>query len=101
VQYTIPCSSAQVPGEAPPQADSREEQVPVPAPATPGKYHIVVILQYRKVDQYLLDYLFGEGKITAPVTELTRATATVEVKGKDQAAVLSPNREAQVADTSR
>ena len=68
------------PGAAGP--DQREEKLNVPPIADPGQYHITVILQYRKVDQYLLNYLFGENKLTAPVTELTRATATVRVKSK-------------------
>ena len=59
----------------------------LPSPAAPGKYQIVVMLQYRKIDQYLLNFLLGEGKLTSPVTEIARATATVEVKAKEQAAL--------------
>ncbi len=82
VEYSMQCSAAMVkqPGAAGP--DQREEKLNVPPIADPGQYHITVILQYRKVDQYLLNYLFGENKLTAPVTELTRATATVRVKSK-------------------
>ncbi len=50
-------------------------------PRTPGRYHITAILQYRKVDQFLINYLLGEDSgLTAPVVELTRAETTVEVK---------------------
>jgi hypothetical protein len=56
---------------------------PVAAPSRPGKYHIVVALNYRKIDQYLLNFLFGEkNKLTSPVTEIARTTATVLVQDK-------------------
>lgn len=53
----------------------------VPAPARPGPYRIDVSLQYRKVDQFLLNYLLGEtNTLTAPVTEIARTTLTVNVE---------------------
>jgi hypothetical protein len=67
-------------------AEPREEKLQVPPPSALGKYQVTVILQYRKIDQFLLNYLLGEGKVTAPVTELTRAAATVLVKPKDRVA---------------
>ncbi len=81
VQYSIPCSSALVesPGKYVPDG-VRREQMDVPGPKSPGKYHISVMLQYRKIDQFLLNYLMGENKLTAPVTEIGRASATVTVK---------------------
>jgi hypothetical protein len=46
----------------------------------PGRYHVVASLQYRKVDQYLINFLLGEDSgLTAPVVELNRTEATVEV----------------------
>jgi hypothetical protein len=37
-------------------------------------------LLYRKVDQFLVNYLMGEeAGITAPVVEIDRATATIDV----------------------
>ena len=61
-------------------------QIPAPAvipPAQTGEYHIAVALQYRKVDQFLLNYLFGEtNKLTAPVTEIARATTVVRVQSQ-------------------
>lgn len=87
VQFAIPCSGAiGTATHAPPPSDhpgSLEIPAPaVPAPPAPGDYRIAVSLQYRKVDQFLLNYLFGEtNRLTAPVTELARATAVVRVHG--------------------
>lgn len=91
VQYSIPCSGAQPGSETAAKADQHEAKVEVPSLTSPGRYHITVSLQYRKIDQFLLNYLLGEGKLTAPVTEIARATATVEVKVKQQAAL--PNQQ--------
>ncbi len=86
VKYTIPCPSTVVKTDPENIAGPREEQVEVPALGDSGAYDVTVILQYRKIDQYLLDFLLGEGKTTAPVTEITRATARVRV-GTSAAAV--------------
>ncbi len=92
VQFQIPCSGALAQdGTNAPIA--RADVFDVPAAAMPaltaaGEYRIVVALNYRKVDQFLLNYLLGEtNTLTAPVTEIARATATVKVKPKQQAAV--------------
>jgi hypothetical protein len=50
------------------------------SPAEPGTYKVTAILNYRKVDQFLLNYMFGEESgLTAPVIELSRDEATVRV----------------------
>ena len=80
VDFQIDCSAAVMgdPGEGDPG-----EAVPefrLTAPGTPGRYHVSAVLQYRKVDQFLLNFLLGEDSgITSPVTEITRAEGTVEV----------------------
>jgi hypothetical protein len=52
-----------------------------------GSYHIVTTLHYRKVDQFLLNYVLGEkAGVTAPVVDITSATATVVVRPKRVAA---------------
>ena len=95
VQFQIPCSGALAQdGTNAPAA--RPESFDVPSPAmpaleAPGEYRIAVALNYRKVDQFLLNFLLGEtNQLTAPVTEIARATATVKVKAKPQAAVSGP-----------
>ena len=73
----------------------------LPAPAQPGRYHITVTLQYRKVDQFLLNFLFGEtNQLTAPVTEIARGTATVFVKEKAAADAPAGKAAALAADRS-
>ena len=96
VTFQVPCSGALAQGgtNAPVSgADAFEVPAPVvPAPKAPGEYRIVVVLNYRKVDQFLLNYLFGEtNKLTAPVTEIARATAVVKVEQKQQAAIAVPS----------
>lgn len=92
VQFQIPCSGAlaQHGTNAPP---ARGDSFDVPAPDlpkldAPGEYRIEVSLNYRKVDQFLLNYLLGESnKLTAPVTQIAKATATVKVTPKQTAAI--------------
>jgi hypothetical protein len=39
-------------------------------------------LRYRKADQYLLNFIFGEKSgLTAPITEMTTVTRTIRVEG--------------------
>lgn len=46
----------------------------------PGRYRVEAVLNYRKVDQFLLNYLLGEREgLTAPVVGLARAGAVLEV----------------------
>jgi hypothetical protein len=98
VQYLIPCAAslAQTSTNALVAAAQRgmiEPQVEVPAPAQPGQYHISVALQYRKVDQFLLNFLFGAtNQLTSPVTEIVRAEAAVRVEAKEQASTSRGDR---------
>ena len=54
------------------------------APKAPaGKYAILAILHYRKIDQFLLNYVLGEKSgITAPVVDIARVSATVAIRPK-------------------
>lgn len=90
VNFTIPCSGTLAESDAPPPApgaDTLEVPTPaVPAPTAAGEYRIAVALQYRKVDQFLLNYLLGEtNTLTAPVTELVRAETRVQVRPRAEA----------------
>jgi hypothetical protein len=95
VQYSIPCSATIVKTNPQTLLGQRDQSLQVPSSSAPGKYLITVMLQYRKIDQFLLNYLLGENKLTAPVTEIARGTATVVVKTKAQAAVLKEGQVAQ------
>lgn len=85
VNYTIPCSAALSPATNAPLSmpgGNIELAAPnVPAPPEPGEYRIAVSLQYRKIDQYLLNFLFGEkNALTSPVTEIARQELMVKVE---------------------
>jgi hypothetical protein len=84
VDFTVACPAELPPAEGPPPTRAEKEQS-VKAyeigPAEGGTvYTVTAILNYRKVDQFLLNYMFGEDSgLTAPVIELDRAVATVRV----------------------
>lgn len=82
VQFLIPCSGAAAQTGLPQKIEGPlQSDLQVPSPAAPGKYQVDVALKYRKVDQFLLNYLFGEtNKLTSPVSEIARAKLTVSVK---------------------
>jgi hypothetical protein len=76
VEYNVLCPSA---GPAAPQAgaDSREYLVPA---ARPGTLRITATLHYRKIDQFLLNYVMGESAhLTSPVVDIASANAEVAV----------------------
>ncbi len=81
VEYDVDCGGVGAVGAAD-AGGGRTRQIDVPRPRTAGKYTVTAILQYRKVDQFLTNYLLGENSgITAPVVEIGRATAVFEVDG--------------------
>ncbi len=54
--------------------------VELSAPEGPGKLTITARLLYRKADQYLLNFIFGEASgLTSPITEMAIATREVIV----------------------
>jgi len=55
-----------------------ERKFAVPVGHTSGRLRIEAILHYRKIDQFLLNYVLGEKSgVTAPVVDIARATAEV------------------------
>jgi len=83
VEYSVAC-----PAELPAKKDdtgagSRERSVKeyeVAAGDGAREYEVTAILHYRKVDQFLLNYMFGEDSgLSSPVAELSRATARVKI----------------------
>jgi hypothetical protein len=78
VEYSVPCMPAVL--GPPGVAAEDQKQMQVEAPQAAGEYRITAVLHYRKVDQFLLNFLFGEDSgVTAPVVELATATAIVKV----------------------
>ena len=63
------------------QPTSYEKTFAVPAAAgRPATLHASARLMYRKIDQYLLNFMFGEKSgLTAPATEMARADATIRI----------------------
>jgi hypothetical protein len=84
VEYLVDCPIAIGRGEGTELARTGKEtqafEVPLSHPLshTDGEVRIVAKLMYRKVDQYLINFLLGEDSgLTAPVVEMNRITATV------------------------
>jgi len=78
-EYTFGCpSSVSVLTEG---ADAGERVFTVaPPPGAEGGLHVTARLRYRKYDQFLLNYMFGkEAGITAPVTDMAEAEATIPI----------------------
>ncbi|MCP4902655.1 MAG: hypothetical protein GY906_37300 [bacterium] len=90
VEYLVDCPTTSAPGRRHARQetglDVREFEVPS---ADVGELTITAILQYRKVDQFLINFLLGEDSgLTAPVVEMNRAEATVRIQ-----ATKDPDRE--------
>jgi hypothetical protein len=83
VEYLIDCPSTVAPSRpdavsGPGASSSRS--LDIPARAGTQSYTVTASLLYRKVDQFLINFLLGEDSgVTAPAIEMTRATATVVV----------------------
>jgi hypothetical protein len=75
-EYSIRCSGSASEG-AP---GLKEERFSLPAGAGADELRVTARLLYRKVDQYLLNFMFGEAAgLTSPVTEMARAEARLRV----------------------
>jgi hypothetical protein len=89
-EYTFRCpGNADTPEQ--PTAYDRTFTVPAGGSGT-GSLRVTARLMYRKIDQYLLNFMFGEkAGLTAPVTEMARAEATIRLRG-DRATAPVPTR---------
>jgi hypothetical protein len=76
VEYDVLCPSG---GPRVPASKTKgDRKFAVPVRRTPGILHIDATLHYRKIDQFLLNYVMGEKSgLTAPVVDIASATATV------------------------
>ncbi len=76
-EYTFRCSGSAAGGAE--ALREREFRFPAPAGASP-ELQVTARLLYRKIDQYLLNFMFGESSgLTMPVTEMARAEARIRV----------------------
>jgi hypothetical protein len=79
VDYNVLCPSSG-PGK-PVKEDPDSEEFSIPTGAVSGQLHIEATLHYRKIDQFLLNYVMGEKSgLTAPVVDVSSAAASVCVK---------------------
>jgi hypothetical protein len=85
VEYNVMCPSG---GPSLPTAQvNPNKDFSVPTGRAAGKLHIHATLQYRKIDQFLLNYVMGEKSgLTAPAVEIASATADVCVAKGEVAA---------------
>src|SRR5690606_5820138 len=90
-QFVIPCPSALARAPAEDGGWEDEQTLPGPVLETGGNFHVAVRLLYRKVDQSLLNYLFGEERgLTSPVATIDTAETVVTVKPADRSGVPPP-----------
>jgi hypothetical protein len=70
--------------------DRREQAFALHAPGAGGEVTITARLLYRKADQYLLNFMFGEAAgLTMPVAEMARAEARIVVRPASRHAALA------------
>jgi hypothetical protein len=89
VEYLVDCPTSVAPGEPGARIEGEEElrDLEFEVPEAAGRYRVVASLMYRKVDQYLVNFMLGDDSgITAPVVEMHRVEATFGVGELRQAA---------------
>lgn len=81
VDYSILC-----PDGAPAKATAKrrpDQEFIVPGSAEAGKLHVEATLHYRKIDQFLLNYVMGQKSgLTAPVVDISSASTSICVADK-------------------
>ena len=76
-EYAFRCSG----NASAPAPEQREQSFTLQAPGAGGEVTVSARLLYRKVDQYLLNFMFGESSgLTLPVAEMARAEARLAVR---------------------
>lgn len=74
VEYNVACPS----GLSKPTPETVARNFSVPTGDNQGKLQIEAILHYRKIDQFLLNYVMGQNSgLTAPVVDIARASTAV------------------------
>ncbi len=81
-RYTVFCPSSE--GAAVESANEGEEprvDFKLSTPAEPGTLHVRATLDYRKADQFLLNFMFGEDSgLTAPVIQMAADEKTIRIE---------------------
>lgn len=82
VEYDVMCPSSSARAATAPAPGEQSFSVPV---AGTGKLFIHATLQYRKLDQFLLNFVLGEKPgLTAPVIDIASATSTACVANQGE-----------------
>ena len=82
VEYQAACSATVVRQPEKPKLEVNP-QFQIVAGRKPATYKATAILHYRKMDQFLLNYVLGtKGGLTAPVSDIAEASAEIAVRGK-------------------
>jgi hypothetical protein len=88
-RYTVICPStagAPVGAGGAPAGEEGASEPPhrdfnVPTPGEPGTLHVKASLDYRKVDQFLLNFMFGDDSgLTAPVIQMSVDEKTIRIE---------------------
>ncbi len=77
--FSFACPQLHLDPDSPPRFEP-EKSYQLQAPSRVGAIHVNAKLQYRKIDQYLLTFVFGQGiDLTSTITEMTNAKLTIPV----------------------
>jgi hypothetical protein len=82
VEYLVDCPMTMVQGEPTDLARTGKEvqEFTVPAGSEATSYQVTAKLMYRKVDQFLINFLLGEDSgLTSPVVEMASVQAEIPV----------------------
>ena len=77
--YSFACATA-VPGSEEVGSGERAEQFVISA-GDVGQLHVKARLRYRKIDQYLLNFVFGEDTaLTSPITDVNETEGIIQIR---------------------
>jgi len=76
-QFSFTCPASAMRAKPLPKDSNYALKLP---PGVKGRIHVEARLRYRKIGQFLINFMFGEEKkLTTPVTDLSTAQATIVV----------------------
>jgi len=80
-RYTLSCPSESAIPESEAAVGTTSREFVLSTPAETGTLRVRASLDYRKIDQYLLDFVFGEdNQLTAPVVRMAVQEKTIQIK---------------------
>jgi hypothetical protein len=81
-RYTVSCpSSAATPATGAKGSEGASRAFILSTPAEPGTLSVKASLDYRKIDQYLLNFVFGEdNQLTSPVIQMVVQEKAIQIE---------------------